>query len=231
MEEVVSSNPTRSTKTFQTLTLMTKNEVLGCLLGGALGDAWGGPYEGRAGPLALRSRRGQILEVGYVNPENIAAHFLSWFRAGISHDDLAAVSGGDGLKSITADLAEFVDTKSFLSNFHAAGAAALRRDLPLMTQVARRVPPIRKLEWEAVDQSAGTTRRLFRISSVSVRRNAAPILGIHSRVGRPNGTPQASRSRRMNSAFGSGFGEATFAGSPSISSRSISQRTAATKSS
>lgn len=63
---------------------------------------------------------------------------------------------------------------------------------------------------------AGTTRRLLRISSVSVRMKIAPISSIHSRAGRPNGTPYASRSWRMNSAFGSGFGDATFT-TPSMS--------------
>ncbi len=49
---------------------------------------------------------------------------------------------------------------------------------------------------------AGTTRRLFRMSSVSVRMKTAPISSIHLFAGRPKGTPQASRSIRMNSALG-----------------------------
>lgn len=76
---------------------ITKNQVLGCLLGGALGDAWGGPYEGAAGPVAFEipSRPAlsddtqltlatcqSIIELGCVNPENLASHFLRWFRAG-----------------------------------------------------------------------------------------------------------------------------------------------------
>lgn len=76
----------------------------------------------------------------------------------------------------------------------------------------------------------GTTRRLLRMSSVSVRMSTAPISSIQFRAGNPNGTPYASRSRRMKSAFGRGLGDATFT-MPSTSSRSISQRTAAAKSS
>ena len=47
---------------------------------------------------------------------------------------------------------------------------------------------------------------------------------------KPNGAPQAWRSIRMNAAFGNGLGDATFT-TPAMSSRAISQRTAATKSS
>ena len=74
-----------------------KTRVLGCLLGGALGDAWGGPYEGMAGPLVFEipSRPAlsddtqltlatceSIIELGRVHPENLASHFLRWFLAG-----------------------------------------------------------------------------------------------------------------------------------------------------
>ncbi len=46
---------------------------------------------------------------------------------------------------------------------------------------------------------SGATRRLFRMSSVSVRRKIAPSSSIHVLVGRPNGAPQACRKIRMNS--------------------------------
>lgn len=74
-----------------------KTRVLGCLLGGALGDAWGGPYEGMTGPLVFEipSRPAlsddtqltlatcqSIIELGRVHPENVASHFLRWFLAG-----------------------------------------------------------------------------------------------------------------------------------------------------
>ena len=62
-----------------------------------MGDAWGGPYEGTAGPVAVEipSRPAlsddtqltlatcqSIIELGCVNPENLASHFLRWFKAG-----------------------------------------------------------------------------------------------------------------------------------------------------
>jgi ADP-ribosyl-[dinitrogen reductase] hydrolase len=74
--------------------------VLGCLLGGALGDAWGGPFEGRIGPvdfeippfpvlsdetqLTLATCQ-SIVQSGEICPENIARHFLRWYKAGQIH--------------------------------------------------------------------------------------------------------------------------------------------------
>src|SRR5580658_6219562 len=70
------------------LPLMTKNLVLGCLLGGGLGDAWGGTYEGVASPVVFEvpSRPAlsddtqltlatcqSIIEFGRVDPENLAS--------------------------------------------------------------------------------------------------------------------------------------------------------------
>jgi ADP-ribosylglycohydrolase len=75
----------------------TKNRVLGCLLGGALGDAWGSPYEGVAGPVVFEAPSRMelsddtqltlatcesIIELGGVYPGNLASHFLRWFLAG-----------------------------------------------------------------------------------------------------------------------------------------------------
>ena len=70
---------------------------MGCLLGGALGDAWGGPWEGRVGPshfkvpsqskvsddtqLTLATCE-SIIERGCVDPESLASHFLEWFVQG-----------------------------------------------------------------------------------------------------------------------------------------------------
>lgn len=74
-----------------------EDEVLGCLLGGALGDAWGGPFEGRVGPVCFEiPRQSQVsddtqltlatcesvIEHGCVNPENLASHMLEWFVQG-----------------------------------------------------------------------------------------------------------------------------------------------------
>src|SRR5580658_3347423 len=82
------------------LPLTTKNRVHGCLLGGGLGDAWGGPYEGVAGPVVFEvpSRPAlsddtqltlatcqSIIEFGRVDPENLASHLLRWFLAGRIH--------------------------------------------------------------------------------------------------------------------------------------------------
>jgi ADP-ribosylglycohydrolase len=68
----------------------------GCILGGAIGDAMGGPFEGQPGPLQYVEHDNwsisddtqltvatceSIIEVGEVSPPHIAAHFLSWFRA------------------------------------------------------------------------------------------------------------------------------------------------------
>src|SRR5439155_26981257 len=58
----------------------------------------------------------------------------------------------------------------------------------------------------------GTTLRLFRSNSVSVRITKAPTSSTHRAAGSPKPIPQASRSVRMNSALGSGCGEARFTG-------------------
>jgi ADP-ribosyl-[dinitrogen reductase] hydrolase len=74
-----------------------KNRVLGSLLGGALGDAWGGPSEGALGitpfkipvqpvlsddtQLTLATCE-SIIESGRADPESIAIHLLRWYRAG-----------------------------------------------------------------------------------------------------------------------------------------------------
>jgi hypothetical protein len=77
-----------------------RDRVLGCPLGGALGDAWGGASENV--PVALRSKFPtrptlsddsqltpatceSIIECGQVDPDNIASHFLRWYRAGRIH--------------------------------------------------------------------------------------------------------------------------------------------------
>ena len=81
-----------------------------------------------------------------------------------------------------------------------------------------------------VEESCGVTRRLFRISSVSVRMKTAPTSSIHRLAGKPMGVAHAFLKSRMNSAFGKGFGDAMFT-TPVTSSRSISHCTALTKSS
>src|SRR5260370_707941 len=75
----------------------TEDQVLGCLLGGALGDAWGRPWEGRVGPVHFempsRSKVSDdthltlgtcesIIEHGCVDHQRLASHFLEWFGQG-----------------------------------------------------------------------------------------------------------------------------------------------------
>ena len=71
-----------------------RDKVLGCVVGGAIGDAMGGPYEGRKGPLRVSSVFGAlsddtqltlatceaIIEAGKPEPEAVAKSFLRWFR-------------------------------------------------------------------------------------------------------------------------------------------------------
>ena len=75
----------------------------------------------------------------------------------------------------------------------------------------------------------GTTRRLFRISPVSVRMSTAPISNIHLVAGNPifgrmppPALTHAFRNARMNSALGSGFGDARLTGRTTHRARSAS---------
>lgn len=73
------------------------DRVLGSIVGGAIGDAMGGPYEGQFGPVVINpevpwflsddtqltlATCEAIIETGSVSPERIAARFLVWFREG-----------------------------------------------------------------------------------------------------------------------------------------------------
>src|ERR1044071_5006690 len=68
----------------------------GCILGGAIGDAMGGPFEGQKGPLRFCEHSHwkisddtqltlatceSIIETGKVSPEHIASRFVDWYRA------------------------------------------------------------------------------------------------------------------------------------------------------
>ncbi len=68
----------------------------GCIFGGAIGDAMGGPFEGQPGPLRYQAHKDwsisddsqltlatceAIIEIGEVSPEHIADRFVQWFRA------------------------------------------------------------------------------------------------------------------------------------------------------
>jgi len=68
----------------------------GCILGGAIGDAMGGPFEGQPGPLKFHMHNDwsisddtqltlatceAIIEVGSVSPKHIASRFVECYRA------------------------------------------------------------------------------------------------------------------------------------------------------
>ena len=118
--------------------------VVGTILGGAIGDGWGRPYEGSVprGPatapdelvvtddthLTLATCEA-VLECGRADPERIAARFVAWFRAGRLHGlgastlkalrDLAsgahwALSGAKGDRSAGNGAAMRIAPLSFL---------------------------------------------------------------------------------------------------------------------
>lgn len=77
-----------------------QDRILACLLGGALGDAWGGPHEGTPYPVRFEIPKRSslsddtqltlatcesILERRAIDPEHLASHFLTWFREGRIH--------------------------------------------------------------------------------------------------------------------------------------------------
>jgi ADP-ribosylglycohydrolase len=68
----------------------------GCIIGGVIGDALGGPFEGQPGPLRFREPAAwsisddsqltlatceSIIEQRRVSPEHIAQRFVDWYRA------------------------------------------------------------------------------------------------------------------------------------------------------
>lgn len=72
------------------------DHVRGCIIGGVIGDALGGPFEGRPGPLEFQEHTTwsisddsqltlatceSIIELGKVAPEHIAQRFVHWYRA------------------------------------------------------------------------------------------------------------------------------------------------------
>ncbi|HSS20363.1 MAG TPA: ADP-ribosylglycohydrolase family protein [Pyrinomonadaceae bacterium] len=74
-----------------------KDRARGCIIGGAIGDAMGGPFEGQRGPLRFHEHSDwmisddtqltlatceSIIEAGKVSPEHIADRFVQWYRAG-----------------------------------------------------------------------------------------------------------------------------------------------------
>jgi ADP-ribosyl-[dinitrogen reductase] hydrolase len=76
---------------------MNPERVVGMILGGAVGDGWGRPYEGSVPGLPVPvpdelvvtddtqltiATCEAVLECGHVDPERIAARFVAWYRAG-----------------------------------------------------------------------------------------------------------------------------------------------------
>jgi len=73
-----------------------RDRAHGCIIGGVIGDAMGGPFEGRAGPVKFKEHNDwsisddsqltlatceSIIEAGRVSPEHIAQRFAQWYRA------------------------------------------------------------------------------------------------------------------------------------------------------
>jgi ADP-ribosyl-[dinitrogen reductase] hydrolase len=94
------------------MTIPIRDRALGCILGGALGDAWGGSFEGAPGPVSFAIPQRSVLsddtqltlatcesliERRLVDPENLAAHFLRWFQekriSGIGASTLQSMQG------------------------------------------------------------------------------------------------------------------------------------------
>jgi ADP-ribosyl-[dinitrogen reductase] hydrolase len=76
---------------------MNPDSIVGCIVGGALGDGWGSSYEGRVPREPVRvpdalvvtddtqltlATCEAIIEAGGVDAERIAARFVEWFRTG-----------------------------------------------------------------------------------------------------------------------------------------------------
>lgn len=80
----------------QTSPTKLADRARGCILGGAIGDAMGGPFEGQPSPLTFRTHSDwrisddtqltlatceSIIEIGQASPEHIASRFVEWHRA------------------------------------------------------------------------------------------------------------------------------------------------------
>lgn len=118
-----------------------KERVVGSLLGGAIGDAWGSPYENRKGPLRFSisdyleltddtqftlATCESVLEHGDAIPENIAGRFCELYQQG-------RVRGiGAGTLKAMRDLAAGIHwAQAGATGEYAAGTGAAMRVAPL----------------------------------------------------------------------------------------------------
>jgi hypothetical protein len=95
----------------------------------------------------------------------------------------------------------------------------------LTTQIECGIPPIRVLEVEAMLEQSGENNAAALQNEFGFRPHEDRTDLEHPFLcrGRPSRTPNASRSTCMNSAFGKGFGAATFT-APSLSSSDDAKR-------
>ena len=117
-----------------------KHRLLGCVVGGAIGDAMGSPYEGSAAPIILRPAKWRfsddtqltlatceaIAEKAAVSPESIAAKFTQWFQQG-----RISGAGSSTLKALRDLSAGAHWALSGRSGEHASGNGAAMRAAPL----------------------------------------------------------------------------------------------------
>ena len=139
------------------------DQIVGCIVGGAIGDAFGGPYEGQPGPVELDAEAPwrisddteltlgtceAVAHFGRVSPEDIAAAFAEWYRNGRIHG-----MGASTLKALR-DLSVGAHwALSGRSGEHAAGNGA-----------AMRVAPLAFLLDPANDEERRTLRDICRIT-------------------------------------------------------------------
>ena len=97
LQRRLTSNVMCGSRWFRFRLVQTAGRVVGCILGGAIGNALGGPYEGHSPPITFRLPTQWILsddtqltlatcealsQDGGVSPERIASRFVSWYQQG-----------------------------------------------------------------------------------------------------------------------------------------------------